>query len=300
MKFRTNLNLLLLTCFLSACTSKPAVQPPIPTDAEHLTNLEHVDYSTKDSLILMDVFQRLEDQSALSLGDLVVETGRCFYGTPYLARTLEKEGKERLVINLRELDCLTYGENCLAIARCIKKGKTSFPAFCEELKTIRYRDGKLDGYPSRLHYFCDWIHNNKERGLVQDVSFELKAFPLERKINFMSTHPGNYTQLVEDSSLVEVIAGIEDEINQREMYYIPETEIAAYEEYIHDGDILGITTNIEGLAIQHVTVAVKKDGRVHIQHASSSDMEVVLSKESLEAFLLGSKRATGVVIVRPV
>ncbi len=72
--------------------------------------------------------------------------------------SLEKDGDEQLVINLTGLDCTTFLENSLALARCIKKGTTSFEDYLEELQFIRYRDGVIDGYTSRLHYFSDWIY----------------------------------------------------------------------------------------------------------------------------------------------
>ena len=45
--------------------------------------------------------------------------------------------------------------------------------FIKNLETIRYRNGVLDGYPSRLHYFTDWIRNNEQKGLVRDITSEL-------------------------------------------------------------------------------------------------------------------------------
>ena len=38
-----------------------------------------------------------------------------------------------------------------------EKGNTTFDDYKAELEKIRYRDGVIDGYASRLHYFCDWI-----------------------------------------------------------------------------------------------------------------------------------------------
>ena len=99
----------------------------------------------------------------------MVKVGVCFLGTPYVAHTLENEN-EQLVINLRELDCTTLAENCLAISRAIKSGNHSFEQFASELMGIRYRDRVVSGYPSRLHYFCDWIHTNHQKGLIVDVS----------------------------------------------------------------------------------------------------------------------------------
>ena len=53
------------------------------------------------------------------IGDVIVEIGKSFIGTDYLAHGLEKDDEEQLVINLTGLDCTTFLENSLVLARCI-------------------------------------------------------------------------------------------------------------------------------------------------------------------------------------
>ena len=38
---------------------------------------------------------------------------------------------------------------------------------------IRYRGGRLAGYPSRLHYFTDWLLDNERRGLIEIITADL-------------------------------------------------------------------------------------------------------------------------------
>ncbi len=90
-------------------------------------------------------------------GDLIIEIGRFFLGAPYQAGTLEAAGREKLVINLAEFDCTTFVETVLALARCAAAGKLSPSEFRKNVKFIRYRQAKIDGYASRLHYFTDWL-----------------------------------------------------------------------------------------------------------------------------------------------
>src|SRR5512143_662651 len=83
------------------------------------------------------------------IGEVVEAVGRFFLGSPYAAHTLESPGDECLVVNLREFDCTTFMENALVLARCIKKKFASFEQYRQELTFVRYRQGVLDGYPSR-------------------------------------------------------------------------------------------------------------------------------------------------------
>jgi hypothetical protein len=113
-----------------------------------------IKYEQQDKIILNQIFNELKDHQNLSTAELVVLAGKSFLATPYVAHTLETE-KEQLVINLRELDCTTYAENCLAIARTVKSKEITFEKFAKELTKIRYRNGVINEYPSRVHYFSD-------------------------------------------------------------------------------------------------------------------------------------------------
>lgn len=258
-----------------------------------------VAYEERDREILERMLDSLAPRQADPIGILVAETGRLLMDTPYVAHTLEREN-EILVVNLRELDCTTYAENCLAIARTVRGGGLSFDHFLDELKTIRYRGGEPEGYLSRLHYFCDWIRSNTEKGLVRECASEMNGVPFAKKIDFMSTHPESYIRLKQDPSLVARIREQEEQINQREMAYIPEKELGRVEDQLKEGDIVGITTDIEGLAVMHVGILVHVDGRIHLMHASSAAGKVVISEEPLSGYLKNSQRATGVMVARPI
>jgi hypothetical protein len=265
------------------------------------TNAEEefpVIFQEEDKEILEQALEMFSEESNTPTPVLMVKTGTYFTGTPYVAHTLETE-PEQLVVNLREMDCTTFAENCLAIAKTIQSENLTFEQFADELKNVRYRNGKIDGYPSRLHYFSDWIFDNQQKKLVKDVSKEIAATPYDKEVYFMSTHPDSYEQLKDSVALVKEIAEQENDMNSRQLFYIPENKIAEVEDKLMDGDIVGITTSVDGLDISHVGILVRKAGRIHLMHASSLAEEVVISEESLETYLMESKSATGIMVARP-
>ena len=75
----------------------------------------------------------------------MVKTARFFLGTPYVAATLEME-PERLVVNLREMDCMTLVENVVVLTRTIQSENPSFETFCKNLQALRYRNGEIHDY----------------------------------------------------------------------------------------------------------------------------------------------------------
>ncbi len=260
---------------------------------------EGVIYQQRDREIVESILQELSDEKNKPTSDLVVEAGLLLKNTPYVANTLET-AKEQLIVNVRELDCTTFAENILAIANTVKSENPSFEEFTNELQKIRYRSGEINDYPSRLHYFSDWIYDNQEKGLVKNVSKELAETPYSKKINFMSTHPESYNRLKNNDEMVEKIAEQENEFKNRKMYFIPEDKIEEVENLLKDGDIAGITTNVDGLDISHVVILKRnEDGRIHLLHASSAAHQVVISNETLEEYLKNSKSATGIMVARP-
>ena len=251
----------------------------------------------EDGEIFKTFINLFSGQKDASASDIMITAGTFLLSAPYIEHTLEHE-PEMLVINLREMDCTTFVENCLALTRTLKSEKQDFEQFAKELTNIRYRDGKIDGYTSRLHYFSDWIFVNTKKNLVNDVAKEIAETPLIRKINFMSVHPESYRQM-RDSTLIPVIAEQEREISAREMYFIPKTKIAEIEDKLIDGDIVAITTEIDGLDVSHTALLIRKNGRVHILHASSAAGKVIISEETLENYMMNNKRATGIMVARP-
>lgn len=260
---------------------------------------ENVIFKPRDKEILERIFDlNINDRKATN-GTLMVKIGFYLEETPYVAHTLEPDSSEQLVINLRELDCTTFAENCLAITRALKSGDPSWERFIAELKKIRYRNGKLGTYTSRLHYFSDWIFDNNEKKIIKDMGQEIAQTIYVNKVNFMSTHPGSYRQLKDNPGFIEEIKKQEEKISSRIAYYIPEEKIKNIESLLMDGDIVGITTNIKGLDISHVGILIRKGGSMHLMHASSAAKKVVVSANTLEEYLLNSKSATGIMVARP-
>jgi hypothetical protein len=155
-------------------------------------------------------------------------SARPFVGEPYTPQTLELPGPERVVVNLREFDCVTYVESVLAMARLVRDGRHGFAAFTEELRRIRYRDGQLNGYPSRLHYFSEWIADNERLGMVRDITRELGGARVTEPVDFMSRNASAYPKLVDEPGMVDEIRQVEERLSGLDRYAIPQEQIAPW------------------------------------------------------------------------
>jgi len=199
-------------------------------------------------------------------------------GVPYVAATLDGNEEEQLVVHVDQLDCTTFVETVLALCIADKRDARSFDGFKKALTDVRYRDGVLDGYASRLHYFSDWIRNNEQMGFVKECTSETScAQPQELWLNFMTTHVDSYQPMKKNPALVEVMAAQEKHWQGTIVSYIPKEKLNLPPEElkIKDGDILAMVTNIKGLDIVHVGFAFWKDNHLHLLHASSSAKKVI-------------------------
>jgi hypothetical protein len=258
-------------------------------------------YTEKDVEICNSAFSFALEKNLQEkpIGDVISEIGKKFLGTEYEAFAIEKDGEEQLVIHLSGLDCTTFLENAVVFTRLVKSGRNSFEEYQKELSFIRYRDGKLERYPSRLHYFSDWITNNSQKGIVNDVTKQIGGEDIKFKVGFMSANPDKYNQLNENPEFVPVIKKQEEEINKRTYSFIPKKNVASVESKIQNGDLIAITTNIKGLDIGHVGVAVKKEnGRIHFLHAPLAGSKVQITEDPLPVYLSKVKKHTGIIVLR--
>ena len=244
----------------------------------------------------------------LPIGRAVAHIGEQFVGTPYAPHTLEVGGEERLVIEFQEFDCVTFVEASLALARFVHTVPEEMlddpmaryrAHYSGILQDIRYRNGTLDRYPSRLHYFSEWISDNQGMGIVRSLSRELGGLPDDEPIDFMTTHSDAYQQLREDPALLPVLGETEARLSREPRYYVPQDRITQVADGIQDGDIIAATSTVAGLDVAHTGIAVWRDGTLHLLHAPLIDGVVEVSEVSLAERVRGIAGQDGIMVARP-
>jgi len=257
-------------------------------------NADDRDIAIYNKIIAFAKANKLETKSYPAIEIAVANQ---FIGTPYVGQTLEKDSVEALVINLRELDCTTFVENVLAISQCIKHKTTSFDDYCHMLVKMRYRNGIIDQYPSRLHYTTDWLMDNQKKGIIDIVSEQFGTANFDANVSFMSGHPESYKQLV-NKQFVEQIKQYESTVSAYKLKFVPKSKINEVAKFIKDGDMIALTTTFQGMDVSHVTIAAWKNGQLHFIHASSGEKKVVLSDKTLYDYLAGKKNNDGILVAR--
>ena len=254
-------------------------------------------FTQKDVDNFNEVMTLLAPDRDRPMGELVIKVAKHFLGTPYVAGTLEQD-PERLTVNTRETDCILFVEMCLAMSLTAKDENPSFEKYLDNLRQLRYRDGVVDGYTSRIHYTSEWIIQGTLLGIFSEVSRECGGSPIDQKFFFMSTHPASYKQLKDNPTNVEKIKAVEENLDSWDYWYIPKADLLKCIKHIKTGDIIGFNSSTPGLDIAHVAYAYWEGDTLTFIHASDTDKKVVINKTPLVQYTNGIKSHNGLRVIR--
>ena len=257
-----------------------------------------------------DDLRALTVASGKTPAETAISIGKQLLGRPYVAHTLDSNPTEQLVVNLRQFDCTTFLETAVALSLACHEltDKTQpqplrqaslDPAFRKYLTKLRYRDGRIDGYASRLHYFSDWLRDNERKGLVADVTRYLPgSMSVAKPVSYMTTATYKYPRLT-DPVVFKQVAQAEAVLSQQSFYFIPKKNIRQVEAQLREGDIVMLMAARPGLDMKHVGLAVRQpNGRIHLLHASSEQGAVVITPCSLSEYVLAHKQMSGIRVAR--
>lgn len=277
--------IIVLSCFLSS-------------KASTLNDIRFYNEAS-DTIKINQILQSTISSDCQTPNDRIIFIAKKLLDIPYVAHTLEGE-TEILTINVAQLDCTTFVETVMALAYTAGENRSSWRDFIYNLKRIRYRNGTINGYSSRLHYISDWIIDNTHMGLLTEVTNRLPEHSYATKtIDFMSTHRNSYTQLA-DSTEYERIKNVEMGYRLHRFPYIKKERLLKKEvqKSLKDGDIIALTTKINGLDVSHMGIITFVDGLPHLLHASMTAEKVIIDPRPLHEYLRRGKNLTGIRVIR--
>lgn len=272
--------------------------------ANGATNLEGVRFHNEaaDTTRLTEMLREAAARDFRSPGERVDFFARKFIGTPYVAHTLECDSTEEvLTVDLDRLDCTTFVETAMALAMTAAERRSSWRDYVYNLRRIRYRNGRTDGYSSRLHYICDWAADNKHRGNFTDVTADFpKHSYVVRTIDFMTSHRNLYPALA-DSAQYARMRSIEGGYRNHRFNYIKTADLRGKDTRaaFRTGDVVGLVSKMKDLDVTHMGVVVRQpDGQLHLLHASSAGGKVEISTLPLADFMKKNPNSLGLRVFR--
>lgn len=256
-------------------------------------------------------FHRLCDQAkkenwaSQPIGQRTVTAGKALLGTPYGNYTLEIDDKiESPSVNFEMLDCWTFYETSLALARLVKNPPSLWTreAMLHYIELERYRDGRCTGsYLSRMHHLEEVFANNQSRGLGQNVTASLGGVPVRRNIKEMQESWKAYRYLRSDPSLLPGMARVEANVSALPVTYIPRSKVAGIESRLQDGDVLAVATNWHSSYTSHVGLAKRDGATCRFMHATSSRNKgkCCVVDNRISSYLQEKSTNMGLIVFRP-
>jgi hypothetical protein len=247
-----------------------------------------------------------ENWRMLPIGERTARVAREMAGVPYVNYTLEVDDRiESPVVNFGGMDCWTYYENALAIARMIayKPGPYKPQDMLHMVELERYRDGKCTGnYLSRMHHLEEVFHDNQRRGYAQNITSRIPgAIRLQREIREMTVQWKSYRYLKSNPALIEPMGRIEAQVSKLPVYHIPRDKVRAAENYLANGDIVAITTNCKYGYTSHVGLIIRLKGRAYFTHATSDRDKgrMTIIDRPITDYINGNAKHAGIIVCRP-
>ena len=253
--------------------------------------------STADKAVAGEVMAFLEPGST---AEMTLAAAKRMLGTPYVGGLLDEGENEEFRLPLERTDCIIFVETCFGLAMTAREygSEADFRKFAEEVRQMRYRDGKVDGYASRIHYTTEWIRQGEKNGILKDITLEAGGKVYDHPVGYMSSHSEAYPHINKDN--IAKIREAEEALNAVPYSYVPASDLSAAEKYIRDGDIICFVSKVAGLDISHVAIACLHDGKVGFIHASSTAGKVVVDERSISEYVRSRpKSLAGIKIVRP-
>lgn len=217
-------------------------------------------------------------------------------GISYVGGLLDEPEQEQLVITLDGADCVIFVEMTLALTKTTLEGASSYNAFRDNLRIMRYREGVIEGYPSRLHYFSDWLLTNQDKGLIT-LLFQVEGLPLVDAPDFMSKNRDIYRHLADNDFLLDQIKKMEETLLDNQLFYIPTEKIPEFEMQFQTGDIIAFVTTMEGLDITHTGLVKQTEMRTGFYHASMTG-SVIIDPQTIYEYASTRRNIKGIVIAR--
>ncbi|MBK1817826.1 DUF1460 domain-containing protein [Luteolibacter yonseiensis] len=247
-----------------------------------------------------------ENWRQLPIGERTIRVAREMVGTPYVNYSLEVDDRiESPVVNLRAMDCWTYYENALALARMLRYKPAPYKPedMLHMVEIERYRNGVCTGnYLSRMHHLEEVFYDNQRRGYASNITSRIPgAVRMRREIREMTVQWKAYRYLRSNPALIEPMGKIEAQVSNLPVYQVPKTKVRDAEKYLRNGDICAITTNGPGGYTSHVGLIVRMKDRAYFTHATSDRDKgrMVIIDRPIADYVNAASKHAGIIICRP-
>ena len=257
-----------------------------------ISALAETKYQEADSLVFVNYVRYAQ---SIGHAPSVAETGKYFLNTPYVSGVLDRENNEPLVVNLRELDCVTFVEHVVALTLIVRTPNPEWQSYVALLQSLRYRDGNRNAYASRLHYLSEWIQQAESNHFLKETTCDWGGTPYLTQFYLLSA--GRKKQQGDKVDTIEIrkLEEIEQRLSKMNYCCLPKNALSPN---LQEGDLIAFCGDGSGIDVWHVGIVVRKGTEWHLLHASSTQKKVIISSQPLVAYMQSIKRYQGYRVIR--
>lgn len=206
--------------------------------------------------VLNAILKKHKQDAGLPLDQLLPKVGLSLSDRPVRHGMTYLNQIEQPVFFLTHFDPFSLVDNTVALALTVKYGPQSLDGFMSWLEKVRYRDGRCNGYASRLHYFSDWIYDLDRRGLLSEMTKIWGGVEDKSKVcKVTDCQPPSSTE----DSLVTAMRPVEEAISKRKTYFLPFPVAKSHLDSLKTGDIVGFTSFHHGLDVINAGIVIRKE-----------------------------------------
>lgn len=220
---------------------------------------------------------------------------KIFEGRPYQAGTLEGT-PEKLTVRIDAFDCTTLAETVMALAITASENRSSWRDYIYNLERVRYRNGRMKDYASRIHYISQWGIDLANRGIIKEVTEDVaNSTSYIKTLDYMTRNRDKYPALADDATY-RAMKEAEMGYRSHKIPYIKAQH--AKDATLREGDIVAFTTKQPGIDAIHVGIITMINGKPHLIHASSVAGKVMTEPVPLNDYLRRNRQMSGIKVFR--
>ena len=221
-------------------------------------------------------------------GDKIVSVAEMMTGSPedFFYTT---DSVAALRINVDSFSPLMFINSVIALVKASENpvGNSDWTLFFREFEDISCRRGENNGFPSIMYHTADWIGDNMLRGNISELTENYPGVTARTKsLDEMTRKRENYAALA-DSATFEAIRMTEMGFRTHRIPALKKETINKKEiiEDIHNGDIIILVSNRDGIDFYDIGFIKKEDGVPYIIHVSPQTHSVVKEKDDIIRYM---------------
>jgi hypothetical protein len=230
-----------------------------------------------------------------TLYEIIPGVAKEFLGVQYENAQVDKT--QKINTSLQTMNNFSFVVNTIALSIITQEDNCNYKSFKNTLEMLYYRNGTIEGYSSKLHYFSDWALEQTVNNILVERTRNFDGIPIRFTINYITKRAGSNPAL-ENKEELKLMKNIEQKLSSLVFYHIPRNKFNKNSlKNIRTGDLIAFSAiDRDGIDVHHIGFAWRIGKEIHLIHASSHPLEkqVIISKKTVYDYFAEHHKFVGI------